>query len=61
MKVARTIAMAALLVAANAVAAEIPQSERRSGFSFMAPDTRAMQSDDTNNPGMLWVLDGEAL
>ena len=61
MKVARTIAMAALLVAANAVAAEIPQSERRSGFSFMAPDTQAMQNDDTNNPGMLWVLDGEAL
>jgi sulfur-oxidizing protein SoxA len=61
MKVARTIAMAALLVAANAVAAEIPQSERRSGFSFMAPDTQAMQNDDTNNPGMLWVLDGEPL
>jgi sulfur-oxidizing protein SoxA len=61
MKAARTIAMAALLVAAGAVAAEIPQSERRSGFSFMGPDTRAMQDDDTNNPGMLWVLDGEAL
>ncbi len=61
MKVARTIAMAALLVVANAGAAEIPQSERRSGFSFMAPDTQAMQNDDTNNPGMLWVLDGEAL
>jgi sulfur-oxidizing protein SoxA len=61
MKVARTFAMAALLLAAGAVAAEIPQSERRSGFSFMAPDTQAMQNDDTNNPGMLWVLDGEAL
>ena len=61
MKAARTIAMAALLVAAGAVAAEIPQFERRSGFSFMAPDTQGMQNDDTNNPGMLWVLDGEAL
>ena len=27
----------------------------------MAPDTQAMQDDDTANPGMLWVLDGEAL
>jgi sulfur-oxidizing protein SoxA len=42
-------------------AAEIPPSERRSGFSFMTPDTQAIQNDDTANPGMLWVLDGEAL
>jgi sulfur-oxidizing protein SoxA len=27
----------------------------------MTPDTRAIQDDDTANPGMLWVLDGEAL
>ena len=27
----------------------------------MAPDTQAMQNDDTTNPGMLWVLDGEKL
>ncbi len=27
----------------------------------MAPETRAMQDDDTANPGMFWVLDGEAL
>jgi sulfur-oxidizing protein SoxA len=27
----------------------------------MTPDTKAMQGDDTANPGMLWVLDGEAL
>ena len=40
-------------------AAEIPQTERRSGYSFMTPDTKAMQDDDTANPGMLWVLDGE--
>ena len=51
----------ALLIAAAVCAAEIPQAERRSGYSFMAPDTRAMQDDDTANPGMLWVLDGEAL
>jgi sulfur-oxidizing protein SoxA len=42
-------------------AAEIPLNQRRSGFSFMTPDTQAIQNDDTANPGMLWVLDGEAL
>ncbi|SDH93487.1 MULTISPECIES: sulfur oxidation c-type cytochrome SoxA [Bradyrhizobium] len=52
---------AALLVAGSVGAAEIPQAERRSGYSFMTPDTRAMQDDDTANPGMLWGLDGEAL
>jgi len=52
---------AALLAASAAFAAEIPQGQRRSGYSFMKPDTRAMQDEDTANPGMLWVLDGEAL
>jgi sulfur-oxidizing protein SoxA len=61
-----TIIIAALLIAADIAiaplcATEIPQAERRSGFSFMTPDTRAIQDDDTANPGMLWVLDGEAL
>jgi sulfur-oxidizing protein SoxA len=55
-----------LLIAGNiAIAAtdagEIPQAERRSGFSFMTPETQAMQNDDMANPGMLWVLDGEKL
>ena len=59
---ARTIIVAALLIAAFAGrAAEIPQAERRSGFSFMTPDTQAMQNEDTANPGMLWTLDGETL
>lgn len=34
--------------------------ERRSGFADMSPATQAMQADDTANPGMLWVLDGES-
>jgi sulfur-oxidizing protein SoxA len=59
---ARATIVAALLVAAFAArAAEIPQADRRSGFDFMSPDTQAMQNEDTANPGMLWVLDGEAL
>jgi sulfur-oxidizing protein SoxA len=60
MRLARTIAIAGVL-AATAAAAEIPQEQRRSGFTFMTPETQTMQNDDTTNPGMLWVLDGEAL
>ncbi|MBR1223898.1 MULTISPECIES: sulfur oxidation c-type cytochrome SoxA [unclassified Bradyrhizobium] len=60
MRLAGLIVLSALL-AVDAAGAEIPQAERRSGASFMAPDTRAMQDDDTTNPGMLWVLDGEKL
>src|SRR5258708_36187466 len=60
---ARTIVGVTLMIAAALplFATEIPQEQRRSGFSFMGPDTKAMQNDDTANPGMLWVLDGEVL
>jgi sulfur-oxidizing protein SoxA len=51
----------AALIATLAVAAEIPLAERKSGYDFMGRETRAMQDDDTTNPGMLWVLDGETL
>ena len=34
---------------------------RRSGSAFTSASTQAMQRDDTLNPGMLWVKDGEAL
>jgi sulfur-oxidizing protein SoxA len=43
------------------IAAATPPEARRSGFEFMSPETQAMQRDDTLNPGMLWVADGEAL
>jgi L-cysteine S-thiosulfotransferase len=56
-----TLAVATGLVVASLSATEIPQAERRSGYTFMTPDTQAIQDDDTANPGMLWVLDGEAL
>jgi L-cysteine S-thiosulfotransferase len=62
MILARAIALAALLLTAVPLpASEIPRDQRRSGYSFMADDTKAIQDDDTTNPGMLWVLDGEAL
>jgi sulfur-oxidizing protein SoxA len=51
----------AALAAPRLQADEIPPAARRSGFSFMTPDTQAIQNDDTSNPGLLWVKDGEAL
>ena len=54
-------ALGALGLAASAFAGEIPRADRRSGYDFMSRDTRAMQDDDTANPGMLWVLEGGTL
>jgi sulfur-oxidizing protein SoxA len=59
----RVAAFLAVFVAATASASatEIPAAERRSSYDIMSPETRAMQDEDSSNPGMLWVLDGEAL
>jgi sulfur-oxidizing protein SoxA len=53
----------AVVLAASAISlrAEIPLSERRSGYADLGPETKAMQDDDTTNPATLSVLDGEAL
>jgi sulfur-oxidizing protein SoxA len=53
--------IALLAAALPACATDIPLDDRRSDYEFMGAQTRAMQDDDTANPGMLWVLDGEAL
>jgi sulfur-oxidizing protein SoxA len=55
------VALATAVLGATAIAAEIPPAERKSGYEFMGRETRAMQDDDTVNPAILWVLDGEAL
>ncbi len=47
--------------ASGVQATEISQAERRSGAAFMSADSVAMQNDDTTNPGMLSVLDGETI
>lgn len=57
----RTAAALATVVATFPAIAEIPMSERKSGYDFMGKQTQAMQDDDTSNPGTLSVLDGEAL
>jgi sulfur-oxidizing protein SoxA len=62
MRLRSAIAFAAIALAfCPVLAGEIPPDQRRSGYSFMAPDTRAIQDDDTANPGMLFALDGEKL
>jgi sulfur-oxidizing protein SoxA len=45
----------------GSVAADILPKDKRSGFDFMSPQTQAMQTDETSNPGMFWVIDGERL
>jgi L-cysteine S-thiosulfotransferase len=55
------VAACALLHLTQSTAAEIAPGERRSGYEFMSRETRAMQDDDTTNPAVLWLLDGEEL
>jgi sulfur-oxidizing protein SoxA len=55
------IALCAIAIASLAFAGEMPVAERRSGYDFMSRQTRAMQDDDSANPGSLWVLEGNAL
>lgn len=40
---------------------EARRAAKRSGFDDMSRETQAVQRDDTANPGMLWVQEGEAL
>jgi sulfur-oxidizing protein SoxA len=61
MRPAVVVIAALLLASAAALAAEIPLDQRRSDSDFISADTRAMQNDDTANPGLLAVLDGETL
>jgi len=51
----------AVLLALGAAPHAQDAAPRRSGFDLMSPETQAMQRDDLLNPGMLWVLEGEAL
>ena len=48
-------------IATAAAAVEISPEDRRSGYDVAGAETRAMQDDDTANPGMLGVLQGETL
>jgi sulfur-oxidizing protein SoxA len=54
-------ALLLLVFAIAAARAEIPSSERRSGYEFMSAETRAMQDDEATGPAVLWLLEGEEL
>ena len=65
-KLALLFRLAALLLLLFQIpaSAQVPGQSadaRRSGFDFMGPATQAMQRDDAQNPGMLWVKEGAAL
>jgi sulfur-oxidizing protein SoxA len=57
----RIAAVLAVVAVTFPAIADIPTSERKSGYDFMGKQTQAMQDDDTSNAGILWVLDGETL
>ncbi len=56
-----SVAFAVLLGAAAAGGQGLSPQDLRPDLDLLGPETRAMQEDDTLNPGMLWVLDGEEL
>ena len=56
------IGVAALVIALGSFAPFVlSQDARKSSFDFMQPATQALQKDDTQNPAMLWVKDGQAI
>jgi sulfur-oxidizing protein SoxA len=55
------VAAFAIAAGSSALTADTPLDERRSTYEQMSAETKAMQDDDTLNPSMLWVLEGEAL
>ena len=59
----RTIvfAFAALFFSTFSFAGDIAPADRKSGYDFMTPETKAMQDDDIVNPATLWVLQGETI
>jgi sulfur-oxidizing protein SoxA len=53
--------LAVLFIATPGRAGDIAPADRRSGYDFMTPETKAMQDDDTVNPASLFVLQGETI
>lgn len=40
---------------------DLPREDTRSGYTFLTPETQALQDDAFANPGFLWVDRGEAM
>ena len=58
---ARAAALAAVALLLGCATPLPPPDARRSGFDFMGSETQAMQRDDSANPAMLWVQEGQGL
>jgi sulfur-oxidizing protein SoxA len=61
MRAAARLLLAGLALLPLGAKGQIRPEDKRSDALAMSPETRAMQADDAANPGMLAVLDGEAL
>jgi L-cysteine S-thiosulfotransferase len=61
--VTRTLALSLLLAAGTALAQQraIAPPDLKSGIAFAGPAVQAMQRDEAQNPGMLWVERGAQL
>ena len=57
----RLLLAAGVLACTVAVAAPIAPEERRSGYEFMSPQTRAMQDDELTGPAVFALAEGESL
>jgi L-cysteine S-thiosulfotransferase len=57
----RALALQLTVLCITGVSAQTQTDTRRSGLTFMSPATQAMQRDDTLNPAMLWVKQGQTL
>jgi sulfur-oxidizing protein SoxA len=59
--VAFTSMLLCMVAVSTVIAAAQTRDPRRSGFEDMSRESQAMQRDDTANPGMFAVLEGEEL
>jgi sulfur-oxidizing protein SoxA len=57
----RLLLGAGALACAAAAAAPIAPGDRRSGYEFMSPQTRAMQDDELTGPAVFALAEGESL
>lgn len=57
----KAVALVLGILFSSSILAEIPLTERRSGYQFMSRETQAMQDDAITGPAALALLDGEAL
>jgi sulfur-oxidizing protein SoxA len=57
----RVLPFLLVVLSTSLAAGDIPLAERRSGYEFMSPESRAMQDDEATGPAAFSLLDGEAL